>query len=71
MNHHMKNLINTCSGNHSGDSCCLRFSKAGKTEKSESGIQFHKGTWSEALALAKKENKLVFLDISCLLVRPL
>jgi thiol:disulfide interchange protein len=40
------------------------FTKAGKTEKSESGIQFHKGTWSEALALAKKENKLVFLDIS-------
>jgi len=27
------------------------------------GIQFHKGTWNEALALAKKENKLIFLDI--------
>jgi thiol:disulfide interchange protein len=29
----------------------------------EEGIQFHKGTWNEALALAKKENKLIFLDI--------
>lgn len=27
------------------------------------GVQFHKGTWGEALALAKKENKLIFLDI--------
>ena len=26
------------------------------------GINFHSGTWNEALALAKKENKLVFLD---------
>jgi thiol:disulfide interchange protein len=40
------------------------FTKANKTAESEGGIQFHKGTWSEALALAKKENKLVFLDIS-------
>lgn len=27
------------------------------------GIQFHNGTWEEALQLAKKENKLIFLDI--------
>ena len=27
------------------------------------GIQFHKGSWDEALALAKKENKLIFLDV--------
>ena len=27
------------------------------------GIQFHNGTWDEALQLAKKENKLIFLDI--------
>lgn len=27
------------------------------------GIQFFDGTWDEALALAKKENKLIFLDI--------
>lgn len=27
------------------------------------GIQFHNGTWKEALQIAKKENKLIFLDI--------
>lgn len=30
-------------------------------EKTE-GIQFHEGSWSEALASAEKENKLVFVD---------
>jgi thioredoxin-related protein len=40
------------------------FTKSTKIAESEGGIQFHKGTWSEAMALAKKENKLVFLDIS-------
>ena len=34
-----------------------------KTEK-ETGIQFHEGTWKEALQKAKKEEKPVFLDIS-------
>lgn len=29
----------------------------------DKGIQFHNGTWAEALAKAKKENKLIFLDI--------
>ena len=29
----------------------------------EGGIQFYKGTWEEALKTAKKENKIVFLDI--------
>ena len=33
------------------------------TEK-EAGIQFHKGTWKEALQKAEKEGKPVFLDIS-------
>lgn len=28
------------------------------------GIKFHEGTWAEALKKAKKENKLIFLDIS-------
>jgi thioredoxin 1 len=32
-------------------------------EDTKGGIQFHKGTWAEALALAKKDNKLVFLDV--------
>ena len=27
------------------------------------GIQFHKGTWDEVLQIAKKENKLIFLDV--------
>lgn len=36
----------------------------GSGTKSENGIAFHQGSWNEALALAKKENKLVFLDIS-------
>lgn len=27
------------------------------------GIQFHKGSWDEALQIAQAENKLVFLDI--------
>lgn len=35
----------------------------GSGTKSENGIAFHQGSWNEALALAKKENKLVFLDI--------
>ena len=30
--------------------------------KKSKGIKFFKGTWEEALALAKKENKLIFLD---------
>ena len=29
----------------------------------KAGIQFHRGTWKEALEIAKKENKLIFLDI--------
>lgn len=33
-----------------------------KNDKVE-GIQFHRGNWNEALKLAKKENKLIFLDI--------
>ena len=30
---------------------------------SDNGIQFHKGNWEEALALAKQQNKLIFLDV--------
>jgi thioredoxin 1 len=37
---------------------------ASSNEKTGSGIAFHQGTWNEALAQAKKENKLIFLDIS-------
>lgn len=31
-------------------------------EKAKKGIAFHESTWAEALAKAKKENKLIFLD---------
>lgn len=34
------------------------------TENNKTGIAFQQGSWNEALALAKKENKLIFLDIS-------
>jgi len=40
----------------------LQVNAAGK--EVNKGINFHQGTWNEALALAKKENKLIFLDIS-------
>lgn len=37
---------------------------AQKTEHdSETGIQFFKGSWTEALQLAEKENKPIFLDV--------
>jgi thioredoxin 1 len=32
-------------------------------EDAKEGIQFHKGTWDEALKLAKFENKIIFLNI--------
>lgn len=32
------------------------------SQYSHEGITFFEGTWDEALALAKKENKLIFLD---------
>lgn len=40
----------------------LQVNAAGK--EGNKGINFHKGTWAEAIELAKKENKLIFLDIS-------
>jgi len=33
-----------------------------KPESKHKGITFFHGTWNEALALAKRENKLIFLD---------
>jgi len=35
----------------------------GNSAKASSGIAFHQGSWDEALELAKKENKLIFLDV--------
>lgn len=37
---------------------------------SEVGIQFFKGSWKAALAKAKKENKLIFLDANASWCRP-
>jgi thioredoxin 1 len=36
---------------------------AGNPDSESKGIQFFEGTWEEALALAKQENKLIFLDV--------
>ena len=33
------------------------------TKDAKEGIQFSKSSWSEVLATAKKENKIIFLDI--------
>jgi thioredoxin 1 len=38
--------------------------KAGTPTESSKGIQFYMGTWNEALAIARKENKIIFLDLS-------
>jgi len=37
-------------------------SKKEAVKSDKSGIEFFNGTWQEALTLAKKENKLIFLD---------
>lgn len=34
------------------------------TTENETGIQFHKGNWEEALRIAKQEGKPIFLNIS-------
>lgn len=41
----------------------LNFSKVNFKENSKGGIQFHQGTWEQALELAKKEQKVIFLDV--------
>ena len=38
------------------------FTTLNKKTKSDEGITFHIGTWQQALDLAKKENKMIFLD---------
>ena len=38
--------------------------KNNSVSESETGISFHQGTWDEALQLAEKEGKPIFLDIS-------
>lgn len=38
--------------------------ESGLETKNETGIAFHKGTWNEALQLAKEQGKPIFLDIS-------
>lgn len=41
----------------------FNFSKVNFKENSKDGIQFHQGTWQQALELAKKEKKVIFLDV--------
>ena len=38
--------------------------ESNSTTEEETGIQFHKGNWEEALRKAEKEGKPIFLDIS-------
>lgn len=38
------------------------FTTLNKNTKAAKGIIFHSGTWQQALDLAKKENKIIFLD---------
>jgi len=38
------------------------FTSLVKTQKKHTGIEFYEGTWGSALAQARKDNKLVFLD---------
>lgn len=38
--------------------------KSNPETKNKTGITFHQGTWDEAVQLAKKEGKPIFLDIS-------
>lgn len=38
------------------------FTSLNKNSKADEGIIFHTGTWQQALDLAKKENKIIFLD---------
>lgn len=40
------------------------------TKETKPGIQFFEGTWASALAQARKENKLVFLDAHAVWCRP-
>ncbi len=39
------------------------FTSDARTEANASGISFYKGTLSEALAVAKTENKFIFVDV--------
>jgi len=41
----------------------FRLSSVDFSKDKEGGIQFHRGTWGEAIKLASKENKMIFLDI--------
>jgi thiol:disulfide interchange protein len=39
-------------------------------KKTSEGMHFNKGTWSEAQTLAKKEGKLIFVDVYTVWCRP-
>ncbi|CAN5331993.1 hypothetical protein BH23BAC2_BH23BAC2_00420 [soil metagenome] len=41
----------------------FNFSVVDFSQNSENGIEFHQGSWNEALELARKENKVIFLDV--------
>lgn len=60
----MKNLLNITAGIALIILVVSGSGKAGNPTETEKGIQFHKGSWNEAITIAQKENKLIFLDLS-------
>jgi thioredoxin 1 len=48
----------------------LNFPNEDFPKNSDKGIRFYQGTWNEALELAQKENKIIFLDIYATWCRP-
>lgn len=59
----MKSILYVSSGIAIVIFMAFRFAGVDFSKDIEGGIQFHKGNWQEAMALAKKENKIIFLDV--------
>lgn len=60
----MKTIIFLLSGIFLTALAIAENNSADSNSKEEQGISFHQGTWEEALQIAEKEGKPIFLDIS-------